>query len=265
MCKLLKSVRDIYDALALLLQPSDDLEELLALSRCERGSRLVHDEDLRIHRQSLGDLDHLLLGNRKVSDDLARRYVHTQLAQILMGYVLHLRRLQGNRSVQLPAEEHVLCYGQVPAHIQLLVDDRHARFPRELRRQVPVLLIHDPQRSAVSCIYSAQDLHKRGFSCTVLSEKSHHLALAQLEPYIVQCLDAREGLIDVFHRNDNFACAHFDTPELLTILFHIVIIFPPRRIITERRIFDFGVIFTILRFKVLLRYNKKAPEFDMLP
>ena len=38
----------------------------------ERGGRLVHDQDLGVERQRLGDLDHLLPGHGEAADELPR-------------------------------------------------------------------------------------------------------------------------------------------------------------------------------------------------
>ena len=51
---------------------ADDPEELLDLFCCQGRSRLIHDQDLRVDRKCLRDLDHLLLGYRKIADGLSR-------------------------------------------------------------------------------------------------------------------------------------------------------------------------------------------------
>ena len=47
---------------------ADDSEQLADLGLGQRRSRLVHDQDRGVEGQRLGDLDHLLLGNREVAD-----------------------------------------------------------------------------------------------------------------------------------------------------------------------------------------------------
>ena len=53
-------------------EAADELEEHVDLGVVERGGRLVHDEHLRVERQRLGDLDHLLAGDREPLDGLGR-------------------------------------------------------------------------------------------------------------------------------------------------------------------------------------------------
>ena len=56
-------VRYVDDADALGLQIADDLVQLIDLAATERRRRLVHDDELGVHGERLGDLDHLLLGD----------------------------------------------------------------------------------------------------------------------------------------------------------------------------------------------------------
>ena len=58
---LVELVRDVDDRDALALQVVDDLDELLHLVGREAAARLVHDDELRVEGQRLGDLDHLLV------------------------------------------------------------------------------------------------------------------------------------------------------------------------------------------------------------
>ena len=49
-------------------QVPDDREQALDLVRRERRGRLVEDQDARLERQRLGDLDELLVGHRQAAD-----------------------------------------------------------------------------------------------------------------------------------------------------------------------------------------------------
>ena len=48
------------------------LQQAVRLGQGEAGRRLVHDDDARVERQRLGDLDHLALGDREVLDEVRR-------------------------------------------------------------------------------------------------------------------------------------------------------------------------------------------------
>ena len=66
--QLVHLVGDVDDALALGLERPDDLEQMLDFALGQRGRRLVHDENIGIVRDRLGDLDHLAIGDGKVAD-----------------------------------------------------------------------------------------------------------------------------------------------------------------------------------------------------
>src|SRR5262245_19073099 len=61
-------VGDIDDADATGAQTAHDRHQLLNISFCERSSRLIHDYNAGILRQSLGNLDALAVGYGKARD-----------------------------------------------------------------------------------------------------------------------------------------------------------------------------------------------------
>src|SRR5439155_12456186 len=64
----LELVADEDDRAAVLGKISKELEDLLRLTRCKHGGRLVEDEDLSIAIEHLQDLDALLLADRQGLD-----------------------------------------------------------------------------------------------------------------------------------------------------------------------------------------------------
>ena len=64
---LLEPVRDEDDRQALGLQRPDDAREVGDLRFAQRRGRLVHDDEPGPHRERAGDLDQLLLGDRKIA------------------------------------------------------------------------------------------------------------------------------------------------------------------------------------------------------
>ena len=65
---LVQPVRDEDDADAVGLERRDDVEQLVGLGERQARGRLVEDDQPRLDRQRLGDLDHLLLGQRQAGD-----------------------------------------------------------------------------------------------------------------------------------------------------------------------------------------------------
>ena len=181
----------------------DDDEEVVDLLGGERRGRLIHDEHPRVGGERLGDLDHLLLGDRQVPDHHVRVDVDVQASEDRPRLPLHLPLGEHARFGALASEEDVFGDRQVLAHVQLLVDDRHAHLLRLFGGEVRGdLLAEELHRAAVAGVDAAQDLHERGLSRAVFPEQGHHLARAQVEGDVVQRLDAGEGLVDMFHLND---------------------------------------------------------------
>ena len=77
---LVQLVRDVDDRDALGLQVVDDLDELLHLIRREAAARLVHDDELRVEGQRLGDLHHLLVRDAQLGHRLWVLTLHPMLS-----------------------------------------------------------------------------------------------------------------------------------------------------------------------------------------
>ena len=108
-------------------QVPDDREQPLDLVGRQRRGRLVEDQDARLDRQRLGDLDELLVGHRQAAD--GRADVEPDVELLEQG----LRRPARGAPVEDPepagrgvADEHVLGDGQVREQARLLVDDGDA-------------------------------------------------------------------------------------------------------------------------------------------
>ena len=60
-------VGDVDDRDALGAQSLHEIQQPRRVDAIERGGRLVHDENTRVDRKGLGDLDDLLLGDREIA------------------------------------------------------------------------------------------------------------------------------------------------------------------------------------------------------
>ena len=83
-------MRDVDHADAARAQALEDAEERLDLGVGERGRRLVEDEDARLLRERLGDLDELLLADAEVADGRARVERQVQLVEQLLRAAVEL-------------------------------------------------------------------------------------------------------------------------------------------------------------------------------
>lgn len=161
--ELLQPVGDVDDAVALGLELVDDTEQLVDLFGGQGGGGFIHDKDPSIRGQSLGYLHHLLLGHRQAAHRLAGVEVNLQISKNPGGLLLHLFVRQEYALAFLPSQKHILRYSEMPAHIQLLVDDGYAHTLGELGAQVAIALAEDLQLPAVTGVDAAKYFHQGGF------------------------------------------------------------------------------------------------------
>ena len=106
----------------------DDLEQPLAFGRRQGGGRLVHDQDARLDRQRLGDLDQLLLadaqGCRRARP--GSRSMPSRCSSARGGARLALRSTISPAMQRLAAEEDVVGDGELGDEVEFLMDDGDA-------------------------------------------------------------------------------------------------------------------------------------------
>ena len=119
-------------ATPLRLQRSDALEQPLDLAIGQRRRRLVHDEDARVLRQRLGNLDHLLLRDAELVHERAGIEVEAERVEQPPRVGVHAPMIDGagKAATRLAAEEDVLRDVEVRDERELLEDDRDARARR---------------------------------------------------------------------------------------------------------------------------------------
>ena len=131
--QLVHLVRDIDDADAFISELADDAEQLRDLRIVQGRRGLVHDQDLGPEGESLGDLDHLLLGDGETADLRPRveLQVHAleDLCRVPVQGVLVEQKSHG--PLGLAADEDVLRGRKVVHQVELLMNDADARDPAQ--------------------------------------------------------------------------------------------------------------------------------------
>ena len=101
---LVQTVRRVDDRDARLRQLPHDLEQGLAFRARKRGRRLVHDQDPRVQRQRLGDLDQLLFAypelarmRRCASISMPSRFKSALAALMIRRWSTKAPRISGSR------------------------------------------------------------------------------------------------------------------------------------------------------------------------
>ncbi len=190
----LEAVGDVDDADALGAESRDDAVQALGIGGREHRRRLVEDDDADLLRQGLGDLDHLLVGDREVADRTARVDGKAQAPEQFPGAAV--QRRPGDDARQL-AQEDVLGDRQVGRQGGLLVDHRDAMRggdPRVVGRDRRAV---DEDRAAVGRDLARQHPHQRRLAGAVLAEERVDLAGLEIEVDPLQRAHAAERPRDV--------------------------------------------------------------------
>ncbi len=158
---LTQAVRDVEHGEATGTQALDGLEQALDLVHRKSGGGLVHDQDARVERQCLGDLDRLLARDGEAAHELARRdrVIGCELGEQRLGVALHLVAVDERAVLGLAAEIDVLGHGAIGQQVELLVDDarrRRAGPPGDVRSR--------PLRRRAGSARSSAGGHRRGSS-----------------------------------------------------------------------------------------------------
>ena len=192
-------VGDVDDAHAPGRQLFNDLKEVLDLVFCQRGSRLIEHDDLGVVGNRLGDLDHLPLRNGEVADDPLGIDVDIERFKDLLGLVVHALAVY-QRAVHGEAAQPDVFHDAAAQHlVQFLMHHGHAIVQRVAGvDEVDFLAFHE-DGAGVLLVNAEQAFHQRGLACAILAHEGVHGAGAELELRVVQRLDARKLLADVFH------------------------------------------------------------------
>ena len=169
----------------------------------EGGGGLVHDDELGLHRQSAGDLDHLLLGHRQGGDGPCGIEVETDLAGDGAGRPPHGRGVDKAQAGGLAADEDVLRDRQRGDEVELLVDGDDAQRLGVVRACGRDLAPVEGDRASIRRLGAGQDLQERGLAGPVLAQERHHLARADLEGHVGQRLHAGKALGDPGHAEES--------------------------------------------------------------
>ena len=147
---LLEPMRDVDDARAAAAQPLDDPEQLLRLALGERRRRFVHDQDLRVRAERLGDLHHLLLGHAERLDQAIGIDRRADPRQEIRRQACARPPVHASpRVAALERQRDVLGDGEVGEERGLLVDGRDPQGPRDRGRHVGHGLTRHDERPRV--------------------------------------------------------------------------------------------------------------------
>jgi len=194
------SVGDIHDGDALLAQGLDDREQTFGLGFGQSGGRLVHDDDLGIHHQSLADFHHLLLtngqiGHDSIDGDVDAHTIHDFLRLGAHGFLVADAELLGD----LLTHEQVFLHRQVKENVQFLIDEHNTGLFCFLGALVADFLAIHKNRACIFGVNAREDLHQGGLAGAVFAHQSMDLAVLQVKTCVLQYLIRSKGLTDALH------------------------------------------------------------------
>ena len=199
-------VRDVDDPAAAILQLLNDAEEMVDLLLGQRGGGLVHDDDLRVVRERLGDLDHLHLRNRQIGHLLARIHVDAQLVEDRLRVAVHLGMIDEEPLLGIAPQPEVVHHRHLRHQVQLLVHHGNAVLQRFLRGAERDRTATEQDLACIGTVDAEQALEQRGLARAVLAHQGMHGMGSDLQLRIVQRLDAGKALIDAAHLQQELAC-----------------------------------------------------------
>ena len=176
---------------------ADDPEQLVDLGVGQRRGRLVHDQDVGVEGQRLGDLDHLLLGDREVADPRARVELQVQRLEQLARLRVERPLVEENGSRARGSRPMKMFWATVRCGIRLsswwimlMPRSWAARGIGDFD-----LLAANADRARVRAVDAGEDLHQRRLAGAVLADQRVDLAGPEIEPGVVEGVDARERLL----------------------------------------------------------------------
>ena len=156
--------------------------------------RLVQDQQARIVDEGLGDLDHLLLGDREVAHDRVRIQADAKPVKNRPGLCQHFGAIDEDAGgARLHSEKDVLRDRHVRGEVEFLEDDGDALVVGVAHAGQMQFLTLEDQLAAilVRWMSAGNDLHEGRLAGAVLAHDGMHRAGLDFEGNVLQRLHAR--------------------------------------------------------------------------
>ena len=193
----LQPMRDVDDAATIGTQLFNHPEQGAGFGIGQGIGGLVHDDDVRLERQRLGDFHHLLGADAEITDPGLGRLTDLQPIQQYLGVGVEPGPVDFAEGIdRLATEKNVLGNGQLVQQVQFLMNDADTGLLRVARTLETAGLATITDLAGIRLIDTGQYLHHGGFTGAILAHQRHHLARIHVEPGLIQRLDAGKGLVD---------------------------------------------------------------------
>ena len=203
---LVQLVADIDNGDAAAAQILDDAAELFQLLCGQGAGRLVHNDQLGVKGQCLGDLDHLHLRCTQVAHDGVG----------IDGAADGIKQ----RACPLVRTLHAFCFAETSQkdvfadshfvdQIKFLIDDAQAAAQRLDRRCLFNRLTVKNDGAPILFIHAGEYLHERGLARSVFANDTVHDALRDLQRNMIQSNNAGEVFADILDDQNVIALFQF--------------------------------------------------------
>ena len=199
-------MRDEQYGDALILQLAHGGHQLLDLLLAQGRGGLVHDQQLGLQRNRLGDLHHLLQAHAQLAAlRLGIDFGMAQHGQRLVGLLVHFRIVQEPVGLFLvAAHEHVVHHRQHRHDVQLLIHAGDAGLAGLHRIGEGNLVSVDVDFTLFGNVHAGQHFDQRGFARAVLANQAVNLAGLDLNMHVVHGDDAGKALGDMLQLHHVF-------------------------------------------------------------
>ena len=172
----------VDDGDAACLQSGDGAEEGRDLVVRKGGGRFVHQDDVSLAPQRLGDLNHLCLGHGQRAHHAGRIDIRFKFAQQFFGP----RQLGGSideseAGARLGTEGDILRYRQIRDGHQFLMDHCDARDQGIVWRGELGIAFAPFDLTAVGAIETGDNLHQRRLPSAILAHQGVHFAWQEVD------------------------------------------------------------------------------------
>ena len=195
----MQAVGDVDNRYALVAQGTDDLKKLFRILLGNGRGGLVHQDDLRVGRNGLGDFDYLLLRDGQASDDRRGADVKPKAVQRFRGQlVIGGLTLHDPGIAILLVDDDIFRDGHIQTERKLLIDRVNARVHGVARvAEIDLCPIDNDLAALIGWLVAADDLDQRGLSCAVFAQQRMNLTLADVQVDVSKDVDAGKCFADI--------------------------------------------------------------------
>ena len=175
-------------------------KECINLLAGERGSRLIQDEDARVHGQRLGDFHELLLGHAQLTHRHVQIHVQADKVQCRLCLCPEVLAIDQPKTAWGPPEHDVFGHGHGGHKVEFLVNGGDAQRLRGLGIWDFHLCAIYQDAAGIWRVHTGNHLDEGRFSRAVLTQQGLHLAAADGEVYPLMTSIGPKDLVTLSRR-----------------------------------------------------------------